>query len=105
MAEFIRLRYDSGVCIQGMAIFALLYADDIVLFGFNRVGMQQIIDLLGASASILKLSVNKKKTKVSWMKESQRHAFQLDGVTLEYISEWKHLGCMFSGELGFRVAP
>lgn len=39
MAEFIRLRYTSEVCIQGMAIFALLYADDIVLFGFNKVGM------------------------------------------------------------------
>ena len=56
-------RERSAVCIAGLSLPVLLFADDMVLLGTDREVVQRLLDTLGAFCTNNGLTVNVKKTK------------------------------------------
>ena len=86
-----------GVCIHGMNINNLRYADDTALVANDPKNLQDIVDKVKEESSKAGLDMNVKKTKtmvISRHKEEVNPVITVDGVPLEMVDIFKYLGTL-----------
>ena len=86
-----------------VSINSLFWADDLVLFSKDEVGLQNLLNILEKYCKENKLTINTKKTKCMIFNKTGRlllRPFYLDGVQLEMVRSYKYLGFLItpSGE-------
>ena len=87
----------SGVCIHGMNINNLRYADDTALIANDPKKLQDIVNKVKDESSKAGLDMNVKKTKtmvISRHKEENNPVITVDGVPLEMVDIFKYLGTL-----------
>jgi Reverse transcriptase (RNA-dependent DNA polymerase) len=99
----------SGVgCNLGGVFYNLLaYADDIVLLAPSWQALQSLINLLNSCASDINMLCNVAKTVCMVFKPKRSNMivasnfphFNLNGVALQFVSEFKYLGHIINNEL------
>ena len=83
--------------IDNLPSFALMYADDAVIFSKSKTGLQNMLDKLNVYCKRWNLKVNVDKTKVMIF-EKGRNTFvdiYFDGTKLELVASFKYLGLTF----------
>ena len=86
-----------GVCIHGMNINNLRYADDTALIANDPKKLQDIVNKVKDESSKAGLDMNVKKTKtmvISRHKEENNPVITVDGVPLEMVDIFKYLGTL-----------
>ncbi|KAL4240483.1 hypothetical protein ACF0H5_001275 [Mactra antiquata] len=98
----------SGIDIDTIKIFLILYADDIVLFANNSVELQTCLDSLYDYCQRWKLVVNTTKTKIMIFRKGGRLSsninFFFNGKTIEIVNKFNYLGIVFSTSGSFSSA-
>lgn len=89
-------------------IFALLFADDIVLISSTPQGLQTQIDNLAIKSKELGLTVNLEKTKIMVFRKggflAKREKWHFNGINLEIVNKFKYLGYMLTTKISFDEA-
>jgi hypothetical protein len=83
------------VTLNNKQVYLLMYADDIALFSETPQGLQTAIDITKEYGEKQGLEMNIKKTKVMCFTKKgikSKHVFNLDGIDLEEVREYKYLG-------------
>ena len=105
--EFITKGAD-GVDTGLLKLFLLLYADDIVIFSENAVGLQNGLDILHDYCQKWKLSVNPNKSKFMVFRKGgrlpQNLQFHYGTTVLEIINKFTYLGIVFTSGGSFSEA-
>lgn len=94
--EYARNRCNESLLIY-LEIFALLYADDTVIFAESCDDMQRALDIFADYCDKWKLSVNTSKTKVMIFckRKTQRPPqFKLRDASLEIVDSYNYLGLL-----------
>ena len=109
LAEYMSERGAKGMSInQDVGPTVLLYADDLVLLGHNRIELQRMLNFLHDYCRVNKLTVNCTKTKVVVFRAGGRlrrnDVFSFDGKRLEIVNQYTYLGIPFSSKAVFRAA-
>lgn len=99
---------EVGYRLEGERVSALAYADDLVLLGGSKVGMQESLDCVDRVGSMMGLTLNRPKCSVLSMvpnchikkhKYLTENTFKLGGRYLKQVScveRWRYLGVDFS---------
>ncbi|XP_074661598.1 uncharacterized protein LOC141914230 [Tubulanus polymorphus] len=80
-------------------LLVLLYADDTILLADSASALQKNLDMLVAYCKRWKLVINISKTKAivfEKRKSIRQPVFNIDGVLIETVSEFKYLGVLFN---------
>ena len=80
-----------------LEIFALLYADDTVIFAESTEKLQSALDIFDMYCKAWKLSINTNKTKVmifSKRKTRQHFEFKLNDASLDIVDNYTYLGLL-----------
>ena len=74
----------------------LLYADDFVLWGELEEDLRAMVERFPevCRTKDLKVRLSKSKERVVKGEEGLEHEVRVDGMQLEYVSEFKYLGCV-----------
>ncbi|RUM94910.1 MAG: hypothetical protein DSZ28_00750, partial [Thiothrix sp.] len=110
VAEYIQANGKHGVqMLPGMnEIFALFFADDVVLMSTTPSGLQNQIDRLAKVSGMLNLHANADKTKIMVFRRgghmAKREKWWLNGTELEIVNSYKYLGYIFSTKLSINAA-
>ena len=85
-----------GVCIHGMNVNNLRYADDTALIANDPQNLQDIVNKVKEESSKAGLDMNVKKTKTMVISRHKVDNFQImvDGVPLEMVDIFKYLGTL-----------
>jgi hypothetical protein len=100
-------KVSNPVELDGLAIHALMYADDIVLLNYSKVGLQQSLIVLEHFCKKWKLSINFDKTKVMIFNKKPIcgvHTFMLCGRPIDEVSQYCYLGVVFTPSGSFKAA-
>ncbi len=96
---------EKGVKLNDITISVLAYADDLVLLAENENDLQSLLDTLFDWCSKWRLSINVDKTKVMHFRpvDSNRtnFDFNVNGVSLEIVEQYKYLGILLQENLDF----
>ena len=87
----------QGICIHGMNVNNLRYADDTALIADDPQNLQEIVNKVKAESSRGGLDMNVKKTKtmvISRHPEDHKLEITVDGVILEMVDIFKYLGTL-----------
>ena len=95
----VRLRSEGVGChVKSVFLGCIMFADDLVLCAPSRRSMQSLINICVSYCTEHCLTFNTRKTKsLVFGKESDspnRSPLILNGETIEYVREWKYLGCL-----------
>ena len=97
---------DVGMSIYQFFIILLLFADDMVLFSDNRVGLQKGLDRLHSYCIDWGLQVNIDKTKCMVFKHGGKtnilDKWFYNGNAIETVSTFRYLGFVFSSSGRFK---
>lgn len=83
-----------GVNINGSRLSNLRFADDVVLFARSPKQLQSMLQELSETSKIAGLSMNKSKTQI--MSNGPENPIKVDGMDLQYVSEYIYLGQLLS---------
>ena len=85
--------------IDKLPLFALMYADDAVIFSKSKTGLQNMLDKLNVYCKRWNLKVNVDKTKVMIFEKGRTTFVDIglyfDGTKLELVASFKYLGLTF----------
>ena len=87
----------QGICIHGMNVNNLRYADDTALIADDPQNLQEIVNKVKAESSRAGLDMNVKKTKtmvISRRPGEKKLEITVDGVILEMVDIFKYLGTL-----------
>ena len=87
----------QGICIHGMNVNNLRYADDTALIADDPQKLQEIVNKVKAESSRAGLDMNVKKTKtmvISRRPGEKKLEITVDGVILEMVDIFKYLGTL-----------
>ena len=110
IADYVRTHGKHGVqFLPGKSeIFALLFADDIVLLSTTPTGLQRQLDSLSNVSRRLGLTVNTGKTKVMVFRRGgflgRGERWSLDDKILEVVNSYRYLGFVFTTKLSTTTA-
>ena len=81
-----------------LKLFDFLYADDTVILAESFADLQSALDTYASYCKTWKLEINGSKTKVMIFSKGRvpNYDFIIDGVSVEFVSEYKYLGVLFS---------
>lgn len=96
----------GGVCLGGINIRILLYADDIVLIADKPEILQQMINSLSSYCQDWGLSVNLEKSKILICRKkggrlSKNERWYFEGQEVEIVKKYKYLGVQLTPSLSF----
>ncbi|XP_077980235.1 uncharacterized protein LOC144435518 [Glandiceps talaboti] len=81
-------------------LFALLYADDVIIFADSVTNLQHLIDILSTFCTKWRMQVNLAKTKAMVFRRgghlSRFEKWYFDGNVIETVSYYKYLGLLLS---------
>ena len=87
-----------GCYVKSMFLGAIMFADDLALIAPSRYAMQELISVCESYCNQHCLSFNTKKSKALIFGKSfdsmQPTSLILNNEPIEYIHEWKYLGCL-----------
>ena len=80
-----------------LPLFALMYADDAVIFSKSKTCLQNMLDNLNVYCKMWNLKVNVDKTKVMILEKGRNTFVEIffDGTKLEMVASFKYLGLTF----------
>ena len=86
----------KGCHIMKTFVACILYADDVCLLAPSRSALQQLLNICNEYAENLCIKYNERKSKLMYFgvdhKSFHSSPIFLNGVALEFVSEWKYLG-------------
>ena len=90
-----------GCFVKNIFVGAIMYADDLALIAPSRHAMQTLLSVCQRYCHDHSLSFNTKKSKAiifgSKADSCNTASLLLNGEPIEYIHEWKYLGCQIVG--------
>ena len=92
------IKEEDAIFLVDTFIPYLLYADDMIIAAESTKNLQSKLDQLQLYCKKWRLSVNTKKTKIWVLGTDENFNFIYDGTSLEHVSEYKYLGCIFSNK-------
>ncbi len=99
---------DTGICVGGLKIPLLLYADDIVIMSENEVKAQEQLDIMTAWCKKWKMSINAKKSQIVHVRNPQRKRSNVElsccNQILKYVSTYKYLGFLMQEHTNPKIA-
>ena len=110
VADYVRSHGKHGIQLLPGAceIFALLFADDIVLLSSTPTGLQNQLNSLEEISKNLNLKVNVDKTRVMVFRRggylAKGERWYLHGTRLETVNSYKYLGFAFTTKLSMNSA-
>lgn len=85
---------NSGLTLEQLSIYLLLFADDAVIVSDSAVGLQKSLDSLYKYCDKWKLKVNTSKTKVMIFRKSGRYSenikFYYNGAELDIVPSFNY---------------
>ena len=98
----------AGVRVEGRGqlITALLYADDVVLFAKSEEEMRVSLRVLSEWCRERSVELNVEKCGVMYVRKrgvrrtELEEVFEVDGVRIEVVEEFKYLGCVVMEQMG-----
>ena len=82
----------------------LLYADDMALISLTKIGMQRLLQQLGAYCKDEALNINYDKTKVMvFRKRAKKFSWSVLGNSISQCMSFKYLGITFSENLNWKL--
>ena len=96
--------------VMGLAVWMLLYADDMVLIAETPAALQRQLDALAQFCTGWDMEVNLVKTKVVTFRPTRRrqpsqHHWAFQGQHVEQVESYKYLGVIFHAWQGIMQAP
>ena len=96
--------------VMELAVWMLLYADDMVLIAKTPAALQKQLDALAQFCTGWDMEVNLVKTKVVTFRPTRRgqpvqHQWTFDGQQIEQVDSYKYLGVVFHALQGIMQAP
>ena len=89
-----------GCNIVNYFIACILYADDVCLLAPSRKAMQRLLDICANYALSWCILYNERKTKLMYFGKGFESfscaPIHLNGVSLEFVQEWKYLGVLLT---------
>ena len=89
-----------GIHVGMLRLFHLLFADDLILFSYNAIGLQRLLNDLSTYAAKWKLKVNIDKTKVMVFRKAgglrRYEKWFYNGRRISVVSNFSYLGVKFS---------
>ena len=85
----------KGICIGGIQINNLRYADDTVLLAESERDLQAIVDGVNEAGKVYSMKMNAKKTKtmvISREEQTPKLNITIDGSNIEQVSNFVYLG-------------
>jgi hypothetical protein len=92
----------AGAKFEGVALPALLYADDVVLIADAPEQLQQLIDIVDRFCRRFHMEVNLTKSEVMPVGVTSTHAhypYSCQGTSLKLVRKYKYLGIWFSSDM------
>ncbi|KAJ1196426.1 hypothetical protein NDU88_000297 [Pleurodeles waltl] len=88
----------------GLSLTHLLYADDLVLFTYTKVGLQRSLNILAdyIPSNQQKINVSKSKLMCEGCKHTHKSRMALSYVSLEMVSYYKYLRVFLDVQGSFR---
>ena len=87
----------AGVCVQGLLVNNLPFADDIALITDNSSDLQDLTNRLNIESTRFGMEISAEKSKifvVGKTPETLRSPVKLSGKQLEQVKQFKYLGCI-----------
>ena len=95
----------KGCHIMDTFIACILYADDVCLLAPSRSAIQLLLDLCNEYAESLCIKYNERKSKLMYFGRDHNSFHSspilLNGVVLEFVSQWKYLGVILESGKNF----
>ena len=86
----------AGVCVQGLLVNNLRFADDFALITDNSSDLQDLTNRLNTESTRFRMEISAEKTKtlvVCKTPETLRSPVKLSGKQLEQVKQFECLGC------------
>ena len=96
-----------GICVGGVNVNNLRYADDTVLIAKNQEKLQALVTQLDCVSKKFGMQINIKKTEVMVVSKNAVAPvckILVDGSTLNQVEHFKYLGCKDEYEIKIRSA-
>ena len=97
----------GSITLTNHKVQLLLFADDLALFADSIKGLQDSIDRLAEFCNTWKLNIDIDKTKgmvFNGKQQVQHVPLTLDNMKLEYVTSYKYLGIILSGNGSLKLA-
>ncbi len=108
MEEELSRRQDTGVTIEDLKMFLLMFADDTTLLAETVAGLQSGLDVLDEYCERWALQVNIDKTKIVVFKKGGRigrnEQWKYKGRNIDVVNCFKYLGIVFAKSGKFNIA-
>ena len=98
---------DSITLPNGLPVYCLLYADDLILISSSAAGLQRQVNILHTYSDKWLLKINLKKTKTSIFQNQSRKSthdkfsFFLNRIPIDKASQYSYLGITFNTNENF----
>ncbi len=105
LEQYLKGKQEGGVVINGIKIWLLAYADDMVLMAVDPKQMQEMLNALSRYLRWKGLELNYGKSKMQIFKKSGKRAraenWSWEGEVVEVVKVFKYLGVMMQCNNGF----